>query len=108
MNTKILGENLKKLRLAENLSQIQFANLIGANQALVSKIENGKGGGLHVFCEMINFFKERGYPLSDFFDEYFVADNKNIERIKTDILTRKLEILKEEIDQSFDSIFKHL
>ena len=40
--SKQFGENLRKLRLSNNLSQGQLAKKIGSDKSYISTIENGK------------------------------------------------------------------
>lgn len=39
---KKLGENLKKLRLKKNMSQVDLANVLNVDRAYISNIENGR------------------------------------------------------------------
>ncbi|HQM18856.1 MAG TPA: helix-turn-helix transcriptional regulator [Candidatus Paceibacterota bacterium] len=39
---KKLGENLKKLRIKKDISQIELARILGVDRSFVSNIENGK------------------------------------------------------------------
>jgi transcriptional regulator with XRE-family HTH domain len=39
---KKLGENIKKLRIEKDISQIEFARILGVDRSFVSNIENGK------------------------------------------------------------------
>lgn len=41
INKKIIGNNLKKLRLSKNYSQEQMAELLNTSQSVVSEFENG-------------------------------------------------------------------
>lgn len=41
INKKIIGNNLKKLRLSKNYSQEQMAELLNTSQSVVSAFENG-------------------------------------------------------------------
>jgi len=39
---KKLGENLRKLRLKKNMSQVDLATALGVDRAYISNIENGR------------------------------------------------------------------
>lgn len=41
-DAKKLGENLKKIRNKEKITQIEIANILGVNRSFISNIENGK------------------------------------------------------------------
>ncbi|MDD4157162.1 MAG: helix-turn-helix transcriptional regulator [Candidatus Cloacimonetes bacterium] len=41
-DAKKLGENLKKLRIKKDISQIELARILGVDRSFVSNIENGK------------------------------------------------------------------
>jgi transcriptional regulator with XRE-family HTH domain len=41
-DAKKLGENLKKLRVKKDISQIELARILGVDRSFVSNIENGK------------------------------------------------------------------
>jgi transcriptional regulator with XRE-family HTH domain len=41
-DAKKLGENLKKLRIRKDISQIELARILGVDRSFVSNIENGK------------------------------------------------------------------
>lgn len=41
-DAKKLGENLKKIRIKKNITQVEIANILGVNRSFVSNIENGK------------------------------------------------------------------
>ncbi len=41
-DAKKLGENLKKIRTAKDITQIEIANKLNVNRSFVSNIENGK------------------------------------------------------------------
>lgn len=41
INKKIIGNNLKKLRLSKNCSQEEMAELLNTSQSVVSEFENG-------------------------------------------------------------------
>jgi transcriptional regulator with XRE-family HTH domain len=41
-DAKKLGENLKKLRIKKDISQIELARMLGVDRSFVSNIENGK------------------------------------------------------------------
>lgn len=41
-DSKRLGENLKKIRIKKNITQIEIAKTLGVNRSFVSNIENGK------------------------------------------------------------------
>lgn len=41
-DAKKLGENLKKIRNRENITQIEIASILGVDRSFISNIENGK------------------------------------------------------------------
>lgn len=41
-DAKKLGENLKKLRVKKDISQIELARILGVDRSFVSNMENGK------------------------------------------------------------------
>ena len=41
-DAKKLGENLKKLRIKKNISQVDLARMLNVDRSFVSNIENGK------------------------------------------------------------------
>jgi len=41
-DSKKLGENLKKIRIQKNITQIEIARILGVDRSFVSNIENGK------------------------------------------------------------------
>ena len=41
-DVKKLGENLKKLRIKKDISQIELARMLSVDRSFVSNIENGK------------------------------------------------------------------
>ncbi len=41
-DAKKLGENLKKLRVKKDISQIELARMLSVDRSFVSNIENGK------------------------------------------------------------------
>jgi transcriptional regulator with XRE-family HTH domain len=41
-DAKKLGENLKKLRIKKDISQIELARILGVDRSFVSNVENGK------------------------------------------------------------------
>ena len=41
-DAKKLGENLKKMRIKKDISQIELARILGVDRSFVSNIENGK------------------------------------------------------------------
>lgn len=42
LDLKVLGENLKQVRLKHNLSQENIANILGVSQACIAKYEKGQ------------------------------------------------------------------
>ena len=41
-DSKKLGKNLKMIRTRKSITQIEIANILGADRSFVSNIENGK------------------------------------------------------------------
>ena len=41
-DSKKLGENLKRIRIKRNITQLEIAKTLGADRSFVSNIENGK------------------------------------------------------------------
>lgn len=41
-DAKKLGENLKRIRTRNNVTQVGIANILGVDRSFVSNIENGK------------------------------------------------------------------
>lgn len=62
LNLKILGENLKSIRIKNNLSQENVANMLGVTQACITRYEKG------LICistsNLYKFSKEFNVPLS--------------------------------------------
>lgn len=104
MDVKIIGENIKKLRLQEELSQTQLAETITTHQAIISKIENGEGGSINILLQILKFFKSKGYELSNVLESGFVAQKNPLKHIKEQILIRKLQLLKKEINEGIDDV----
>lgn len=62
INKKIIGNNLKKLRLSKNYSQEQMAELLNTSQSVVSEFENGitliQTAFLYDICNKFNISAE--------------------------------------------------
>ena len=62
LNKKIIGNNLKKLRLSKNYSQEQMAELLNTSQSVVSEFENGitliQTAFLYDICNKFNISAE--------------------------------------------------
>lgn len=58
LDFKVLGENLKKTRINNNLSQENIANILGVTQACIAKYEKGiiciSTNNLYKFCKKFN------------------------------------------------------
>lgn len=58
MYRKILGENIRKLRLARRIKQSELAEILGVQQMVVSLWENGKRSpSVNKLVEMSLFFE---------------------------------------------------
>lgn len=51
----IVRKNIFKLR------QVEFAPLIGTTQGILSRLELGIGGNLHIVFELVNFINKSGF-----------------------------------------------
>ena len=62
INKKIIGNNLKKLRLSKNYSQEEMAELLNTSQSVVSEFENGitliQTAFLYDICNKFNISAE--------------------------------------------------
>jgi transcriptional regulator with XRE-family HTH domain len=78
-----IGDRLKQLRLASNLSQNDIAQKLNTHQNAISRIENGQGGTLDLLFELVNFYSDVFY-VGNFFQSNFVVilnseiDNKEL------------------------------
>ncbi len=58
LNFKVLGNNMKNIRIENNLSQKEIANLLGVSQACIVKYEKGEisisSSNLYKFCKHFN------------------------------------------------------
>ena len=58
LNLKILGNNIKKIRIKNDLSQDDLANILGVSQPCIAKYENGQIcisiDNLYKFCKNFN------------------------------------------------------
>ena len=41
-DSKKFGENLRRIRINKNITQVEIANILGVDRSFVSNIENGK------------------------------------------------------------------
>lgn len=64
-DAKKLGENLKKIRNRENITQIEIANTLGVNRSFVSNIENGKNNP--TLSTITNLAKALNVPVNELF-----------------------------------------
>lgn len=108
MDIKTIGENIKKLRLEEKMSQTQLAISINSHQAIISKIENGEGGSINVLLHILNVFKEKGYKLGNVLEQGFEAQKDPLKHIKKQIIIRKIEMLKKEFNDNIKAILESI
>lgn len=80
------------------LKQVEFAPLIGTTQGLLSRLELGIGGNMHIIFDLVNFLNKNGLQGHLLFRETF--DVKNM-KTKNEILVEiegAERALKKEID----------
>ena len=64
-DAKKLGENLKKIRMSKDITQIEIAKTLGVDRSFVSNIENGKNNPtLSTITNLANALK---VPVEDLF-----------------------------------------
>lgn len=64
-DAKRLGENLKKIRTAKNISQIKIASILGVDRSFISNIENGKNNP--TLSTITNLVKALEVPVDELF-----------------------------------------
>lgn len=64
-DAKRLGENLKKIRTAKNISQIKIASILGVDRSFISNIENGKNNP--TLSTITNLAKALEVPVDELF-----------------------------------------
>lgn len=64
-DAKKLGESLKKIRTAKNISQIKIASILGVDRSFISNIENGKNNP--TLSTITNLAKALEVPVDELF-----------------------------------------
>lgn len=60
-----LGENLKKIRIIKNITQVEIATILGVDRSFVSNIENGKNNP--TLSTIANLAKALNVPVDELF-----------------------------------------
>lgn len=99
-----IGERLKQLRLASNLSQAEIAQKLNTHQNAISRMENGQGGTIDLLFDLVSYYSNVFY-VGNFFHSHFEV------LLSTDVEDKGLqfkelinEILKEHI-QSTNEVY---
>lgn len=64
-DAKKLGENLKKIRIRKNVTQVEIAKILGVDRSFVSNIENGKNNP--TLSTIANLAKALKVPVDELF-----------------------------------------
>lgn len=77
---KLLGQRIKELRKARNITQEQLAEMLGIGTANISYIENGKfAPSMENFEKLVEIFHVEPYEL------YMFSNEKSIDKIKKEL-----------------------
>lgn len=105
----LIGDRLIQYRQHLNMSQPFVSDYTGILQSTLSNVENGKGGGLDVFCTLLAFYQKH-FNLVNFFSEEFVPVPKDDELIN--VLLKKTkeekETRKKVMDKKLNELLRKL
>lgn len=98
-----IGLRIKELRKRNNLSQVEFCDLIGVKQANLSHIENsGKKISVEILHKIISYFNIDGTWLLTGNGEMLIQDKKNESPVgkceNCAALEREISYLRKELD----------
>lgn len=95
-----IGERLRQLRVASNLSQIEIAKKLDTHQNAISRMENGQGGTLDLLFLMVNFYSKIFYVGNFFHSHFEVMLNSDVEEKGLEFKDLIKEILKENLSST--------
>jgi transcriptional regulator with XRE-family HTH domain len=102
-----LGERLQMLRKAMELSQKELAATLEVQQNQISRLENGIGGTLEMFLQLINYYGEHFHLHSMFSEEFEVikkSENLSQPLVYNSIAVERLKLLKTEFSDQITDI----
>lgn len=107
---RILGERLKELRQALDLTQGEIAEHVNVNQNSISRIENGVGGSIDVLLGLINFYKEYFFIQELFSHDFQVISlfQDKPELTLESVAVERLKMLREDFCKDLDNVIKLL
>jgi len=76
IENKVIGERLKMYRNALNIPQGTLAEKLNVAQTPISRFENGLGGSLEVFFQLLGFYSDH-FLISYLFQKEFVIVKKS-------------------------------
>lgn len=83
MDLAELGKRIQKVReQVLQLKQTELAKDLGTVQTLISRLERGIGGNIHLLMDIVNYLERKGYPAhilfaKDFGVELFKKNDNN-------------------------------
>lgn len=104
---KLITERLKLLRMSANVSQADLAKELGTHQNAISKMENGHGGSLKLFFQLIGFYSETFYLgnlFSNYFDIVLLSDFEDRSVKFKDVIKEQLKLMHEEQGEKIQRI----
>jgi len=111
INTVVVGERLKNIRVDLGMTQSHVANDLNINQSMVSKIENGQVVHSDTLLAMLVYYGQVA-NISFLLSEEFSLANRDIlynkNKILASVAKEKLKLLREEFDKSVDDILEFL
>lgn len=98
-NRETLGKRLKVLRIDLGLNQMDVCQELNLPQASLSSFENGTGGGLTIFLELLNFYSSHYQVSNVLLPDFFV-----IRKGETDLSAGSKQRIFEEIQDLEEDI----
>jgi transcriptional regulator with XRE-family HTH domain len=103
LDIKVFGRRVATVRESIfNMTQIEFAENINSNQALLSRLERGEGAAITAVFDIINFLNKKGFQGDKLFATPFSIDlikQKNFSAAFPDVL--------KEVSEKVDSLKQH-
>jgi len=98
-NREILGKRLKMLRVDLGLSQSVVCEEMDIPQASLSSFENGTGGGLKIFLDLLNFYSSHYNVSNVLVSDFYVMKKgeKNLNAGSKERIFEEIEELEEDI-----------
>lgn len=106
IDSRILGERLRQIRMLLGMTQKQFAAAIGQTQTAISRLENGEEVYASVLIGALHFYQSK-ISLENLFAQDFNVEEESLlfcshEELRRSII-RQLDVMSEVIKEANDA-----